>query len=106
MVMLKHKFQECTPKAKIKVREVIRHGSNPFKRVAKLMSRCLFVLWKFVTAHHSSMEIMAMHELRGFVKALRESQPAHSGSFWGELDMEEMFPNIPKHLIPTASQFY
>ena len=106
MVMLKHKFQECTPQAKIKVREVIRHGGNPFKRVAKLMSRCLSVLWKFVTAHHSSIEIMAMHELRGFVEMLRESQAPHSGSFWGELDVEEMFPNIPKHLIPTAVRFY
>ena len=106
MVMLKHKFQECTPRAKIKVREVIRHGSNPFKRVAKLMSRCPSVLWKFVIAHHSSIEIMVMLELRGFVKTLRESQPRHSGSLWGELDAEEMFPNIPKHLIPTAVQFY
>ena len=106
MVMLKHKFQECTPQAKLKVREVIRHGSNPFKKVAKLMSRCLSVLWKFVTTHHSSIEIMAMHELRGFVEKLRESQSPHSDSFWGELDVEEMFPNIPKHLIPTAVQYY
>ena len=73
MAMLKHKFQECTPQAKLKVREVIRHGSNPFKKVAKLMSRCLSVLWKFVTTHHSSIEIMAMHELRGFVEKLRAS---------------------------------
>ena len=47
-----------------------------------------------------------MHELRGFVEKLRESQPPHSDSFRGELDVEEMFPNIPKHLIPTAVHFY
>ena len=45
---------------------------------------------------------MAKHELRGFVEMLRESQLLLiPGSFWGELDLEE----IPKHLIPTAIQF-
>ena len=106
MDMLKHKFEKCTPQAHLKVREVIRHGSNPFKKVAKLMSRCLSVLWKFVTTHQSSIEIMAMHELRGFVEKLHESQPPHGDSFLGELDVEEMFPNNPKHLILTSVQFY
>ena len=71
-VLIKHKYLEHQPQAKVKVREVIRHGSHHFKSLARKMSRCISVLWKFVTSHPSSIEVLAMHDIKGFVEKLRK----------------------------------
>ena len=109
MVLVKHKYLEHQPQAKVKVREVIRHGSHHFKPLARKMSRCISVLWKFVTSHPSSIEVLAMHEIKGFVEKLRkQTQPntRPENALWGELDVEEMFPDTPKPLIAEAVSFY
>ena len=109
MVLIKHKYLEHQTDAKVKVREVIRHGSHHFKSLARKMSRCISVLWKFVTAQPSSIEVLAMHEIKTFVEQLRkQTQQGEQArnALWGELDVEEMFPNIPKPLIAQAVSFY
>ena len=65
-ILIKHKYLEHQPEGK--VREVIGHGSRHFKSLARKMSRCISVPWKFVTSHPSSIEVLAMHEIKGFVE--------------------------------------
>ena len=50
-----------------------------------------------------------MHDIKGFVEKLRKQTQPHVQpeiALWGELDVEEMFPNIPKPLIAEAVSFY
>ena len=89
--------------------EVIR-GTHHYKSLAKKMSRCVSVLWKYVTNHPTSIEVLAMHDIKHFVRRLRtanaQENPHTQPGLWGELDVEEVFPNIPKPLIAEAMKFY
>ena len=73
MVMVKHKYRETGPGAKVKAREVIRHGTHHYKSLARKMSRCVSVLWKYVTSHTTSVVVLAMHEIKHFVGNLRNA---------------------------------
>ena len=112
MVMVKHKYRETEPGAKVKAREVIRHGTHHYKSLARKMSRCVSVLWKYVTSHPTSVEVLAMHKIKHFLSDIRtaaepaQTRPHTQPGLWGELDVEEMFPHIPKPLISEAIKHY
>ena len=106
MVMVKHKYRETGPGAKVKAREVICHGTHHCKSLARKMSRCVSVLWKYVTGHPTSVDVLAMHEIQHFESDPRtaaeaaQTRPHTQPRLWGELNVEE---NVPKH--PQATHF-
>ena len=102
-VVFKHKFREDVLGAKRKLREILRHNANPMRPVAQKVSRCLTLIWKFATDLDDAKEILSMQDLRHFVTRLRAHPDPHA--VWGELDIEEMFPNIPKSTIPRSIEF-
>ena len=112
MVLIKHKYRETEPRAKVKARAVIRHGTHHYKSLARKMSRCVSVLWKYLTNHPTSVEVLAVHDVKHFVGNLRAAhddtltEPSAQPGLWGERDVEEIFPNIPKPLISEAKKHY
>ena len=112
IVLIKHKYRETEPGAKVKARAVIRHRKHHYKSPARKMSRCVSILWKYVTNHATSVEVLAMHDVKHFVGNLRAAhddtltEPSAQPGLWGELDVEGMIPNIPKPLISEAIKQY
>ena len=68
------------------------------------------VVWKYVTSRPTSIEVLPMHDIKHFVGSLCTTQtqtdPSVQPGMWGELDVEEVFPNIPKPLISEAIKHY
>ena len=90
---------------KTKFREVITYSLHPYPRVGKLIGRCLTQFWKLVVQHLQPRELLKMTDLLGFVRQLVQSQGRgrrHEHCVWVELDLVEMFPNIPREEVETA----
>ena len=105
MLLLKHKWKDQDNTAPLKVREVITHGSHPFKKLCRHFGRCLTMLWKYAPSLPSSIERVSMRDLLGFVDSLKGSD-CNESSVWGELDLVEMFPNIPRSKIIAAMCYF
>ena len=99
----KHKWLDHDATAKIKLREVIQHHTHPFRQTLRHLGRALTLLWKFATSRPQSIEIVAMDQLLQFV---RSHPPVGPAQCWTELDLVEMFPNIPRHVIPESVDFF
>ena len=90
---------------KTKFREVITYSLHPYPRVGKLIGQCLTQFWKLVIEYLKPRELLKMTDLLGFVRELMHRQEQgrrHEHCVWVELDLVEMFPNIPRHEIETA----
>ena len=102
-LLVKFKSQEHI--AKMKAREVLTQDKHPYRRLGKLMGRCLSLLWKeAVTALHST-EIVAMgdilHPIKRWLSRLADPPP-QSQYQWVEFDIKEMFPEIHRNdLLPA-----
>ena len=105
LVLLKHNIKELESNCVLKNREVIRHGSHPFRRYGRIMSRCLSLLWKSACKHPSVLEFISMHELRRVVQGWSTKFP-HTCTALAELDIVEMFPNIDRLSIAPAILFF
>ena len=109
-VPVKYKSCELKTPPLVKCREVLRQALHPFKPAQRHLGRCLSVLWKLTASQPSSIEFVAMPELRRVIQQWRAkycvSGSTVEGAF-GELDIEEMFPNVQRSEVPTAvRQFY
>ena len=93
------------PGSKLKVREVIDHSGQPFKSVCRHLGRCLTLLWKFVCSRPGALESVSMEQLLGFVNGL-SGQRVPTSAEWLELDLVEMFPNIPRDKILVAVKHF
>ena len=103
LLLFKHKMQEHASPPVVKAREVMRQARHPFRRYAKLFSRCLTVLWKRAAKLPDSTEFVSMRELRSVILKW-EAKDSGPGVAWGELDVEEMFPNIRRSEVAQAVQ--
>ena len=56
LILIKHKIKELEDACVFKQREVIRHGSHPFRGYGRLMSRCLSLIRKSACSHPSVLE--------------------------------------------------
>ena len=83
----------------MKFREIVRHAASPVKITAKFMSLALTVLWKLAVHHCPAFEFVG---LEGFVPAVREWHRQGYSGVPTELDLVEMFPNVPRQDIPVA----
>ena len=104
MILFKHKWDFQNPGAKVKIREVIRHGTHPLRPFCRKIGWCLTLLWKFAASLPSSIEIISMEEVKSFVDKLPKGESPNG--FWGELDLVEMFPNIPREKVIKATTFF
>ena len=59
------------------------------------------MLWKLAAKLPGSTEFVSMCELRQVILKW-ESEDHGQGAMWGELDVEEMFPNICRDEVGTA----
>ena len=103
-VLVKHKYREDLADAPVKVREILRHGGHPFRLANRKLSRCLSLVWKFAESLPSSVEVVSMENLKSFVHKLRGE--GVTPGLWGELDVVEMFANIPRPLVVMALEHY
>ena len=90
---------------KTKFREVITYYLHPYPRVGKLIGRCLTQFWKLVVQHLQPRELLKMTDLLGFVRQLVQSQGRgrrHEHCISVELDLVEIFLNIPREEVETA----
>ena len=99
----KHKWLDHDTTAKIKPREVIQHHTHPFRQILRHLGRALTLLWKYAARRPSSIEIVSMDQLLNFA---RSHPPVTPQQEWTELDLVEMFPNIPRHVIPRFVEFF
>ena len=100
-LLLKYKSQESAAPPGIKIREVLTYACHPFQKLCKLMGRALTLLWKTAVDVLGSRELIAMphmvHTVKKWLSQVNTSQPAGAGMpFWTEMDVKEMFPEIPK----------
>ena len=93
------------PGSKLKVREVIDHSGQLFKSVCRHLGRCLTLLWKFACSRPGALESVSMEQLLGFVNDL-SGQRVSTSAEWVELDLVEMFPNIPRDKILVAVKHF
>ena len=105
LVLIKHKILELDPQCKLKQREIIRHGTHPFRRYGRVISRCLTLLWKSACDHPDVLEFISMSALKHKVAAWRVQFPGMAWLF-AELDLVEMFPNIDRPSVPIAPIFF
>ena len=101
------KFKSQERRAKMKAREVLTQDKHPYRRLGKLMGRCLSLLWKEAVTVLNSNEIVAMgdilHPLKKWLSNLSEPPP-QSQYQWVEFDIKEMFPEIHRtDLLPALS---
>ena len=89
----------------MKQRKVIRHGSHPFQRYGRLISRCLSLLWKSGCSHHRVLEFISMQELRSVIHDWSSLYPGECVTL-AELDLVEMFPNVDPLSIAPALIFF
>ena len=101
----KHKWREDVPGSKLKVREVIDHSGQPFKSVCRHLGRCLTLLWKHVCSKPEALESVSMENLHSFVLNLSHLEVSRDAE-WVELDLMEMFPNVPRDKVLTAVQHF
>ena len=99
----KYKWLDHDTSAKIKFREVIQHHTHPFRQILRHLGRSLTLLWKFAARRPSSIEIVSMDQLLDFVRTHPQTS---TGQVWTELDLVEMFPNIPRHVIPKSVEHF
>ena len=99
----KYKSKEFENPPVVKFREIVRHAASPVKITAKLVSRSLTVLWKEAVVHCPAFEFVGLESFVDQVRAWR--QKGYRGTPT-ELDLVEMFPNVPREDIPVAVQFY
>ena len=84
----------------MKVRDVIVHCRHPWKRISRLAGRALTVFWKL-----ASFEIVSMGDLGDWVSRTKKLTGKGGGGTLLELDLCEMFPNIPRSGIDPALLF-
>ena len=104
-ILPKHKWREDVPGSKIKIREIIDHSNQPFKALCRTLGRSLTLLWKHACSRPSALESISMRDLQGFVNNLSHT-PVSKNANWVELDLVEMFPNIPRDKVVTAVEFF
>ena len=71
---------------------VVRHARHPLRPAARLMSRCLTLLWKHTVAQGDTIAIVGMAEINKVVQNFRDQG---SKGVRIELDVKEMFPTLP-----------
>ena len=99
----KFKSKEFAVPQVVKFREIVRHAASPVKITAKFVSRALTVLWKLAVTHCPAFEFVG---LESFVDRVREWRTRGYTGTPTELDLVEMFPNVPRDDIPVAIQFF
>ena len=105
LILIKPKIKELEDACVFKQREVIRHGSHPFRRYGRLMSRGLSLISKSACSHPSVWEFISMRELRTVVGRW-SAQYAGDCTTLAELDLVEIFPNVDRQSIPPALIFF
>ena len=102
-LLVKYKSKEH--KAAMKAREVLTQDKHPYRRLGKLIGRCLSILWKEASRVLNSREIVAMsdilHPIREWLSKLTDPPPGTEFR-WLEFDIKEMFPEIHRDdLLPA-----
>ena len=100
LVLIKHKILELDPDCKFKQREIIRHGTHPFRRYGRVISRCRTLLWKSACDHPDVLGFISMSTLKHKVEAWRVQFPGMAWLF-AELDLMEI--NVPAHRPPVRA---
>ena len=92
-------------KAAVKAREVLTQDKHPFRRLGKLMSRCLSLLWKEAIGVLGAKEIVAMSDIlrpiRHWLSNLTDPPPEMEYC-WVEFDIRETFPEIQREDVLPA----
>ena len=106
-LLLKYKSTERASPPVIKMREVLTYACHPFQKKCKLMGRALTLLWKMAVDVLKSRELIAMpqmlHTIKQWLSHVDKSPSTGTGEpFWTELDVKEMFPEIPRSDIIPA----
>ena len=106
-LLLKYKSSECASPPVIKMREVLTYACHPFQKICKLMGRALTLLWKMAINVLKSRELIAMpqmlHTIKTWLSRIDVSRATGTGlPFWTEMDVKEMFPEIPRSDIIPA----
>ena len=71
----------------LKGREIVRKSAHLLKQWGTLIGRCLSVIWNWACKNQPTWEIHSISELKGVVERWCQQ---HTGTAWGELDIEEM----------------
>ena len=101
--LFKFKSHECDTPPVIKGREVVTNATHALKTLCSLMGRALTVFWKLSIKFLMPREIIAMKDLLGCVRTWAQKIRDLPGDFqWLELDIKEMFPEIPRDDIVPA----
>ena len=101
--LFKFKSHECDTPPVIKGREVVTNATHALKTLCSLMGRALTVFWKLSINFLMPREIIAMKDLLGCVRTWAQKIRDLPGDFqWLELDIKEMFPEIPRDDIVPA----
>ena len=71
------------------------------------MGRALTLLWKMAVDVLKSRELVAMphmlHAVKKWLSTMQKTNTEHAGTpFWTEMDVKEMFPEIPRSDIIPA----
>ena len=61
------------------------------------------MIWKWACKHQTTWEIHSMRDLKVVVERWCQQ---HTGTAWGELDIEETFPNIARDEVQPAISFF
>ena len=103
-VIIKNKSSEVM--GIIKIRPIISHFGSIMSRLGSLVSRGMTVLVKLGAELSSNPEIITMPEFMPFLRHVH-SQSKQDPAAWeaAELDLEDMYLNIPKAQLPDAFQY-
>ena len=101
----KHKWREDLPGSNLKVREVIEHDKQAYKSVCRHLGRCLTLLRKYACSRPGALECVSMEQLHEFVTCLSSATVSPSDA-WVELDLAQMFPNVPRDKVLTTADFF
>jgi|Transcript_41104 hypothetical protein len=101
--LVKYKSHECDVPPIMKGREVVTNAAHALKPLCSLMGRALTQLWKLAIKVLGPREIIAMKDLLGPIRQWVGAIADRTGDFqWLELDIKEMFPEIPRDDIIPA----
>ena len=101
--LVKFKSHECHDPPVIKGTEVVTKATHALKTLCSLMGRALTVFWKVSITFLKTNEILAMKHLLGSVRAWVQKIQKLPGDFqWLELDIKELYPEIPWDLSPHS----
>ena len=100
---IKHKSDEMS--GVLQVRPILSHAGHILRGLSSDISRCLTILTKLYSQLDSNLEVLTMPERTTFFKKAQKistPMPLLQAREIGELDVEDMYINIPKDALLPA----